>query len=268
MIALVRLHLWAMQTSENFRRLLLGFNKASALVEFSKVEDTGNTRKGFDRLLDGFHGAAVRWRRSEELIASEFNLLDVLRVSDRELVHSSVLAWLLASDIAGPDIHGTHFQGSLGLRLFLEEVGISAKIANERHNYWVRTESSGNESIIDVEVACRGRFLIHIENKIWAGEGDDQTGREWRDIQKRAKELSIPGNHVHGVFLTPDGRIPGDKNFTPISWSRVARVFERFGAMAKPPVLRVFCGHYATALRMSILQSERDNEEQHEEANI
>ena len=33
---------------------------------------------------------------------------------------------------------------------------------------------------IDIEVAHPGKFVIYIENKIWAGEGDDETNREWR----------------------------------------------------------------------------------------
>ena len=49
-------------------------------------------------------------------------------------------------------------------------------------DYWVRTESSGNEARVDIEIAARGKFIIYVENKTYAVEGDDQTNREWRSL--------------------------------------------------------------------------------------
>ena len=81
-------------------------------------------------------------------------------------------------------------EGSLGFRFFLEEFGLPVKYADGK--YRVRREVSGDESRIDVEVAERRKFVIHIENKIWSAEGDDETNREWRDL---AGACGVPRMH-------------------------------------------------------------------------
>jgi len=35
-----------------------------------------------------------------------------------------------------------------------------------------------DEARADIEIAARGKFIVHIENKIWSEEGEDQTHRE------------------------------------------------------------------------------------------
>ena len=146
---------------------------------------------------------------------------------------------------------GTHAQGNLGFRKFLFEIGLPTMYA--RTAYRVRTELPGDESRIDVEVACPREFLLHIECKIWSGEGEDQTSREWTDMQRRSRELGIPKGKrehcVHGLLLTLDGTGPKDNRFQPITWRQVARVFDSFGRDAEPQDVKVFSYHMATTLR-------------------
>ena len=63
-------------------------------------------------------------------------------------------------------------------------------------------------------------MLIHIEVKVDAPEGEDQTIREWRDVAQRAKCDGIP--LVKAVVLTRDRSKPQDDHFDPISWKEVA----------------------------------------------
>ena len=101
---------------------------------------------------------------------------------------------------------------------------------------------------MDIEIAATKRFVIHIENKIRAGESKDQTGREWRDLQERAKELEVPDGNYHALFLTLL-RLPAEnKNFRPIGWNRIAKVLDKFAAAAKPPNITLFARHYAAAV--------------------
>jgi hypothetical protein len=120
----------------------------------------------------------------------------------------------------------------------------------------VRREVAGDESIVDIEIACRGRFLIHVENKIWSGEGANQTGREWDDLQRRAKDLKVNVSNIHAIFLTPHGTKPTNPNFLAIPWGRIVRVLERFAEQAKPPDVKLFAAHYARALRRFIVVQE------------
>ena len=244
-------------------RLLEGFHAASVRASDPKAERPENLGGRFEQLLNGFDMAVEKWRQSQKQTADDFNLLDVMQVTGRETMHSGVLAWLLAPDIAGL---GTHAQGSLGLKLFLEELGLPESYALGA--YCVRTEVRGDESIVDVEVVSMDRFLIHIENKIWSNEGKDQTGREWRDIERRAGYLKIPKDSVHAFFLTRDGSTAAEKNFKSMSWARIARVFERFAEQAEPTEVKGFCNHYVRALRKAIVQQEETEEVEYEETGV
>jgi len=159
-----------------------------------------------------------------------------------------MLAWLLDHRI---EHLGTHAQDRLGFQLFLKELDLPRSYAGE--SYWVRCEVAGDQSRVDIEVAARGRFIIHIENKVRAQEGENQTNREWGDLQSRAKALGISissrRNAIHAIFLSRGGDLPENPNFLPISWSRIAGVLETFAAKAEATDVGLFAAHYAKALR-------------------
>lgn len=209
------------------------------------------------RLFEGHWKAINDDRVKEEGLATDFNLLDVLGTTYKETRHSMVLAWLLDADLRK---HGTHAQRSLGFELFLQETGLPKSFASGR--YWVRREVAGDEARVDIEIASRGHFLIHIENKIHAGEGNRQTDREWSDLQRRALTLGV-GNpeNVKALFLTPTGLLPANANFQPISWRQMAQVLEAFAGRAKPPDVKLFASHYARALRKFVVRDEMREEE-------
>jgi hypothetical protein len=237
--------------ADRFRALLERFgevrHRADAAAQVQAAEDCGHIHD----LLAGYRATVDRYRQQQEQVADDFNLLDVMRLAGKEIRHSMVLAWLLDHDLRKL---GTHAQGNLGFRLFLNEFrkfGLQAEYAD--CTYWVRREVAGDESIVDIEIGCRGQFLIHIENKIWAGEGNDQTGREWSDLRRRAAELNVTVPHIHAFFLTPRGTEPVNSNFRAIPWGRVVRVLEAFANQAKPADVKLFTAHYARALRRFIV---------------
>jgi len=210
-------------------------------------------------VLDGYEAAIEQWQKRQVDTADEFNLLEVLGLIHKEGRHSMMLAWLLDRDIMH---YGTHAQGCLGFRLFLEELKLPVEYAGTR--YCVSREVSGEESRVDIEIAARGRFLIHIENKIWSGEGSNQTRREWSDMQRRAEALDIPAIagkvRIHGLFLTPEGVSARTPNFQAVSWRQVARVLDRFAVEARPPDVKLFASHYARTLRRFIIEETQEEE--------
>jgi hypothetical protein len=231
-----------------FSGLIEGFLAAQERASAAEGKETEEEHRAFESLLAGLQEALVAWRMGQESTADDFNILAVMRLSGNELRHSMVLAWLLDHDLARL---GTHAQGRLGFRLFLEELGLPVPYADAP--YWVRREVAGDESRVDIEVAARDRFLIWIENKIWSSEGNDQTHREWSDLVRRAEQIGVPGDlsagPVHALFLTLEGTEPSNPRFHAVSWRLIARVFKRFAAEAKPPDVKLFCSHYARALR-------------------
>jgi len=210
-------------------------------------------------VMAGYESAVEVWRKRQVHTADEFNILEVLELTNNEVRHSMVLAWLLDRDMTR---YGTHAQGSLGFGLFLQELRLPVEYSNSP--YVVNREPPSDESRIDIEIAARGQFLIHIENKIWSGEGQDQTQREWSDMQRRAEALGITAPErekaIHGLLLTPRGLRAGSANFRPVSWGQVARVLDRFSAAARPPDVRLFASHYARTLRRFIIEEAPEEE--------
>ena len=235
-------------STTQIRALLERFVQLREIADREEQTNAIGAHKCFHNLLVGYNATLERYRQQQEHVADDFNLLDVMRVTGNEIRHSMTLAWLLDRDMHKL---GTHAQGSLGFRLFLSEFGLPLNYADCK--YWVRREVAGNESIVDIEVACRGQFLIHVENKIWSSEGTDQTDREWSDLQRRSAELKVSKPEIHALFLSPHGSKPANPMFCPILWGRVVRVLEKFSVEAKPVDVRLFARHYARALRRFIV---------------
>jgi hypothetical protein len=217
-------------------------------------------RLRFSQLLKDYQPACERWRQNQEATAEDFNLLEVMNLTGDELHHSMLLAWLLDHRLTAL---GTHAQGNLGFRLFLEELGLPVEWAQKP--YSVYREVSGDRSRIDIRIQAPRSFIIDIENKIWSEEGDDQTNREWEDLQDKAKELAIA--NVHAFFLTPDGRKAENPKFRPVKWMQIARILEKFAVEAKPPEVKLFARHYAAALQRFVVV-ERPTEENEDEKDI
>src|SRR5262249_43447143 len=208
--------------TDQIRALLNRFVELRKVADASERTHAADAHECIRDLLSGYNETVECYRYQQEQVADDFNLLDVMRLTGKEIRHSMVLAWLLDHDMRKL---GTHAQGNLGFRLFLREfIELGLPIDYADCKYWVRREVVGDESIVDIEVACRGRFIIHIENKIWSGEGTDQTDREWSDLQRRAADVKVGASGVHALFLTPHGMKPANSKFRPISWRRVAQV--------------------------------------------
>jgi PD-(D/E)XK nuclease superfamily len=214
------------------------------LQEATEASSDHLQRLSMARLLDGYADARKSWAKIQERTADDFNILEVAAIASDEKRHSKMLAWLLDRDL---EVYGTHAQGVLGFRLFLDELGWPAKYADKP--YTVQLERSHDESRVDIEISARRHFLIHIENKIHSPEGPQQTTREARDLVRKAEALQVPNGNARGIFLTLDGRAPSGGPFTSISWSLIARVLQRFAEEAQPSDVKLFSRHYSAALR-------------------
>ncbi len=245
--------------SSEHATLFAGFRAAWNQSAIEQDRENAQSLHDLKSLLPGYRQALSRWREAQEATADDFNILAVLHLTGREIRHSMILAWLLAEDISGL---GTHAQGNLGLRLFLRKFALPGEYA--AGEYRVRREVSSDESRVDIEVAAKGRFLIHIENKIWCSEGREQTDREWADLVRRARALGIPGEFpdwpVHALFLTPEGRRSANRNFRAVSWRQVADVLDDFALLARPADVRLFAAHYSRVLRAHIVPKSDETE--------
>jgi hypothetical protein len=240
--------------TRRFEHLLSTFRTILATAAATSREHAIHSHHSFESLLASFATALQAYRAGQKLKADDFNILAVLQLTQKEIRHSMVLAWMLDHDMSKL---GTHAQGALGFRMFLRVAGLPESYAD--HRYWVRREVAGDESVVDLEIASRGNFLIHIENKIWSAEGQDQTDREWADVRRRSLQLGIDWDKgrgpVHALFLTPRAAKPLNPNFHPIGWGRVVAALDLFAQFAVPHDVKLFARHYARALtRFIVLQ--------------
>ncbi len=216
----------------------------------------GNVAR-MEGLLDEFKQSRETWQEHQISDADGFNLFETMGVSWKEACHSNLLAWLLDHRIGR---YGTHAQGSLGFLCFLQvlgrELGLRESYAKDEA-YFVRREHAGAESRIDIEVACRRRFIIHLENKIGAEEGQEQLRREWEDLQSRRIELDVLPENCHAIYLTLDATVPSFPAFKALAWCQVAEVFEEFGRRACAAHVGLFAKHYAALRRLAFVPLDR-----------
>jgi hypothetical protein len=220
---------------------------ANLLREFEPLAVSSNDEQivipQFEQLLDEYDRQQDSWREEQKSRADGFNILRTMRLNRKELCHSDILAWLL-------DPMETHAQGKLGFLLFLRELSLPEEFASK--NYRVIRELAGKESQLDIVIEAEGGFLIGIENKIDSEEGDNQTNREWNDLERRKIALSIP-TEITAFFLTPDEAKPLCNFFKPISWQLIANIFEAFADEAKAELVKIFAKHYAETIRNEIV---------------
>src|SRR5207245_5117852 len=97
------------------RTLLTQFGERSDRADTAERAQTADEREHMHALLVGYDETVKRYRHQQEHVADDFNLLEVMRLTGKEIRHSMVLAWLLDHDMRKL---GTHAQGNLGFRLF------------------------------------------------------------------------------------------------------------------------------------------------------
>jgi hypothetical protein len=134
----------------------------------------------------------------ERATGESFNLFRVLGIGHLEVrTHSPILGELL-------DPNGSHGQGDTFLKLFFEELGIT-DLAPQRcrlrleHYVGPINEKSGGRIDLVIQDVDQPSKAILIENKIFAGDQDDQLLR-YRN--------AYPNGYL--FYLTLDGSAPGN----------------------------------------------------------
>lgn len=150
-----------------------------------------------------------------------YNILRIAELGRDERRHTKILAWLLDHQ-ANHDQHRLFFDTITGL------CGIGCATAGD---YDVNCFVPGRESEIDIRIVARGRFVVDLEVKVSADEGENQCAKEYRDMQRFASADDIPLENRFAVLLTLDGRSPKtagpDDDWIGLSWRDLRRGFER-----------------------------------------
>jgi hypothetical protein len=139
----------------------------------------------------------------------DFNLFDILRITNMEIRHSNILAWIF-------DPNENHGLGDSFIKSFFTKVVSKCDqnkynafelLLQDFYSYQVNREHNHMDIVL---VSPEERTAIIIENKIWSGESSHQLN----DYLEKSKEEYKDYNQILHVFLTPYGREASD----PDNW--------------------------------------------------
>lgn len=192
--------------AKRLERIVSLVTRYKEFVEAQRRETDARTRRLEENLIafwPSFQTARMVQAEQELNEAPRFNIFQILENKSLEKHHSRFLGDLL-------DPNGRHSQGQIFLRRFLTENGLDniksdPRLGTLQVTLELESKITG-ESRPDIIVRCPPLFLIVIENKIGAGEGQSRDGtwqlekyRDWLDKQSGFEEKRL-------IFLTPDGR--------------------------------------------------------------
>ena len=180
-----------------------------------------------------------------------FNIFKVLGITQAELKHSNMLAWLL-------DPNGNHQLGDSFLKLFLQELFINITptfdvlLADlykfEIYREWHR---------IDIFLIQRTeKIIIAIENKITAAEGKDQLKRYRNLLDQNYKEEE--GWKKFFIFLSPNGLVPSDENWQILTYNDIEEILKKIVKNIQKDGIRILVSHYLEILRSDIMKNNED----------
>jgi hypothetical protein len=168
------------------------------------------------RFAETFSSQFEKYRQSGVM----FNIWKTAQLGNDERKNCKVLAAFL-------DCTGDHGQGAAVFCRLLSAIGLSSfSESAKKCRYYTRTEVwplADPESRVDVEIEGDD-FLIFIEAKITADEGEDQLQR-YLELAR----LKAAGRDWAVIYLTSDGRDAANRNLPdivrikPASWSQVSR---------------------------------------------
>lgn len=200
-------------------------------------------------LLEAFVVENEDLERLEALLA-QFNIFEALGAVRQELRHSDFLAFLV--DPAQNHGLGDAFLKRLLKRALVEAAdfrlsAVEVDVA-DLHSATVRREWQNIDILIhDPE----NHLICAIENKIDSGEHSEQLQR-----YRNSVEGEFPNERAIFLFLTPEGDLPSDEAYIPISYALIAELISavrqnRESILA--PAVGTLMDHYATMLRRHIV---------------
>ena len=142
--------------------------------------------------------------KDEHAREDAFNAYQIFRLNDKEVMHSRFIKALL-------NPNENHGYKDKFLILLLNQIGITNFSTN---NITAECEkNTHNNRYIDIAIENKPtNQMIIIENKIWAGDLDNQL----LDYHQFGMNLYKKSENIFMLYLTPYGRLPNDNSFPKI----------------------------------------------------
>lgn len=185
-----------------------------------------------------------------------FNLFDVLKITNMEIRHSNILAWFF-------DPNENHAMGDAFIREFIRRIAVKNQqdhlnyfdlLLQDFYSYQVYRESNHMDIVL---YSRTEQTAIIIENKIWSGESQHQL----HDYVEKSQIAYADCKQILYVFLTPDGYPASD----PERWISFSyeEIVESLECAAEDQQLRgevaLILKNYIETVRKNIMK-EKDEE--------
>ena len=181
----------------------------------------------------------------------DFNLFDVLRITNMEIRHSNILAWIF-------DPNENHGLGDSFIKSFITKVVSKCNqnkysafdlLLQDFYSYQVYRESNHMDIVL---VSREEKTAVIIENKIWSGESSHQLN----DYLEKSKTEYKDCNQILYVFLTPFGREASDPdNWIAFSYGEIIDSLESsIKGMNLPDEVVLVIHNYIDIVRKNIMK--------------
>lgn len=136
-----------------------------------------------------------------------FNIFSVLHKDhDERRLHSRFIAALL-------NPVGSHKMKDNFLNLFLNTIGLTEPVLNNAIVYPQESDKSENSNIDILIIDRNSKNAIIIENKIFAGDSNNEKGGQLERYYNHVKTVEkIPTKNIHVYYLTLDGHEPSEES--------------------------------------------------------
>lgn len=181
----------------------------------------------------------------------DFNLFDVLKITNAEIRHSNILGWFF-------DPNENHGMGDRFIKAFATKV--AGRCNPERYDafkmllqdffsYQVYRESNHMDIVL---VSKEEKTAYIIENKVWSGESSHQL----KDYFDKSKTEYKDCNQIFYIFLTPDGHDASDpENWIPFSYDDIIECLENsIAGISLRDEVRLVVENYIDTVRKNIMK--------------
>jgi hypothetical protein len=182
----------------------------------------------------------------------QFNIFEAIGMQWQELRHSAFLAFLL--DPQQPHGLGDDFLKKVLQTALLGNKTTPLPVNIVKLHLMTLTQTRVERESNNIDILLLNdeyELAVVIENKVWTGEHTNQLDRYYRTIQRQ-----YPRWRIIGLYLTPDGTVPSDRRYLPISYTDIAGIIETLVISRKTvlgPDVRTLMTHYVHMLRRNIV---------------
>ena len=193
-------------------------------------------------------------------LETEDNLFDILKISEAEIRHSNVLAWLL--DPQKSKEVGKFFLRKLFILMMdrMETFNAADLIVDNFDDVVVRREWLHTDLLVILRKKSVPNFVLCIENKVKSKQGKRQLEGYRKRLESQSKFKDVKKkNRICYLFLRVKDESPNDKDWIEIDYNDVGKIInEALTRCSMSQDSRYFLTQYLSTLRKNGMMDDQE----------